>query len=95
MRLGITAIEDASALNATHPFSMGDIGKQLGGKTWHIAQKLIERIKAEKGVDIKRTDNKYHVAIKAGKQTIIHKYSEKAVELLKHVKERQDYDVDI
>ena len=73
------------------------VAKLLGFKRWHGANALIARIEDEKGVDIKASDNPYHVQVKTGDGpgSRMHKYSDKAVELLKLVKANEKYDVSI
>lgn len=82
---GITVLSDATHVNISYPFSLTQIGKQLGYKGWHGAEKLLFLIKERTGFDLKANDNKYHVAVKAGQSTIFHKYSPQAVELLKRL----------
>lgn len=90
---GITTVSNPSIISAQYPFSLSDLGRKLGGKGWHPAQKLFEEIRAQKGFDIKGSDNKYHCAVKVGAGSVFHKYSEAAVNLLTAVKAGQPYEV--
>jgi hypothetical protein len=71
------------------------VGQRLGYPTWHGARKLIEKVRAEKGVNIFETDNRYHCAVKSGTgpQSNVRKYSAELVALLKLVKAGSPYTV--
>ncbi|WP_043739611.1 SIR2 family protein [Thioalkalivibrio nitratireducens] len=92
---GITTLDDPSAVNAMYPFSLTHVGQKLGYPGWHQANQLINQIKSEQGTDIKAADNRYHIAILAGNTMQAHKYSQAAVELLKKVRDGEDYQVEI
>lgn len=53
------------------------------------------KIKREKGINIKASDNKYHVTIQVGKKTRLNKYSKEALDLLKKGQSGMEYSVDI
>ncbi len=91
---GIANISDYTLASAQHPYSATELGKSLGGKTWHIANDLIKRVKAQKGVNIKASDNRYHRAEKVN-STVFHKYSEDAVVLLKRVQAGENFSVEV
>ncbi|WP_210367942.1 SIR2 family protein [Bacillus sp. REN3] len=91
---GVAMLDDPSQLNLQYPFNLTQIGEQLGYPTWYGANKLIAEIIRNKGVNIKETDNKYHVLIKTGK-TEMHKYSKHALELLREVNEGKEYTIDL
>ncbi len=90
---GVTTISDPSALSAQYPYTLTDAAKKLGGKTWHHADKLIARVKEEKGIDIRAGDNRFHRAEKYGAKNIIRKYSEAAISLLGKVERGDPYEV--
>lgn len=92
---GITTLDNPSAINAMYPFSLTLVGEELGFDSWHYANQLIARIEKDKGVNIKVSDNKYHVAIMAGKVMQTHKYSQAAIDLLSSVMNGDDYQVEI
>ncbi len=92
---GITTLDNPSAVNAMFPFSLTQVGKELGYKGWHQANQLIAKIEKEKGVNIKESDNKYHVAIMAGQVMQTHKYSQCMIDLLEVVKNGGDYKVEL
>lgn len=91
---GITEINNAQILNAQFDYTLTQIAKKLGYKTWHDAHVLIDKIKNETGVFIKDTDNKYHITIKTGSASVIHKYSNDAIQLLRKVKHGEEYHLD-
>ena len=91
---GITTLDGVSSNNLVHTYTLKEVGEQLGYPTWHEALKLMERIKDEKTIDIKSFDNKYHIKIIIGKETR-HKYSDSLVELLKKVRDQEDYTLDV
>ncbi|NKX37243.1 SIR2 family protein [Rhodobacteraceae bacterium R_SAG4] len=82
---GITTISNPSAISAKFPYSITELGKKLGGKGWHLADKLIKVIIKDTGVDLKAEDSKFHHAMKVN-HTEFHKYSDDAFDLLKKVK---------
>ncbi len=90
---GITTLDNPSALNANFPYTLTDVGITLGGKGWHCAQKILEKIVRDTGADLKSSDNKYHVGVKSGKVMVSHKYSELAIELFKKVASGSEYSV--
>jgi hypothetical protein len=91
---GLANIPDYSAMSATHPYALTEVGKMLGGTGWHPADKLLKKIKAETGIDIKDSDNRYHIAVKISKTTF-NKYSPELVALLERVQKGEKYDVDL
>jgi hypothetical protein len=91
----LLGIVPASNTNMSHPFVLTQVGQRLGYPTWHGARKLIEKVRAEKGVNIFETDNRYHCAVKSGTgpQSNVRKYSAELVALLKLVKAGSPYTV--
>lgn len=79
--LGITQADD---VNKTHPYTLSVVGEKLGFPGWYGANRLLERIKDEKSIDIKYSDNRYHCAIKVEKKdsSISRKYSDSLISLL-------------
>ena len=68
---GITTVSKPSSNSANYPYTLGLVAEKVTGKEgvyWYEAQKYIDRIKVEKKVDIKRSDNRYHSATKTGKK---------------------------
>lgn len=90
--LGITRADD---VNKSHPYTLSIVGDKLGYPGWNGANKLLQKIRDEKGVDIKATDNSYHCAVKVGKKdtSISRKYSDAVVALLEKVRDGKSYNV--
>ncbi len=84
--LGITSVGDPTKINAAFPYLLTQVGIELGYSNWHNANHLLERLKRERGLDVKASDNEYHVAFKSGSYTKTHKYSQKLVDLLAEIK---------
>lgn len=93
--LGITMIDNPSDMNKHYPYTLTQIGQKLGYEGWHKAHYLIEEVSKEKNINIKGSDNKYHVGIKTGTNNKINKYSEKCFELLMKVRDKEEYTVDM
>lgn len=93
--LGITSLSDPETFNAAYPYTTTDVGKKLGFAGWHGARKIINRIRDEKGVNICESDNQYHLSVKSGTSTFVHKYSEAAVNLLRSVESGESYEISL
>jgi len=91
---GIANISDYSAASAHHCLSATEMTEQLGGKGSYVAVSLIRKIKADTGIDIKESDNRYHRTEKVNK-TIFHKYSVDMLSILKKIKAGEDYVLDM
>lgn len=90
--LGIQTHASASLINADFPYTLTGVAKQLGYGYWHYANVIIQRVRKEKGIDIKASDNQYHIGIKVGQTSVNHKYSQLCVDLLSKVKAGDEYD---
>lgn len=88
---GITNLDNPSALNAAYPYSLTNVAMELGYSYWHFANEIIKQLAEENGENIKSSDNKYHIAIKAGSKIQTHKYSQACVDLLKQVRDGNPY----
>ena len=91
---GIANINDFSAAGAHHPLSLTEVGKALGFNGWHSADAIIHQIEQDKGINIKKSDNRYHRADRINK-TVFHKYSDDAIILLKKVMNGDEYELDL
>lgn len=92
---GIANAADGVAFNANYPYTLSAIGRALGFKGWHDAQKLLEIVKNATGVDIKSFDNIYHCAIMNGDVVQSHRYSTPLKRLLEKVKSGEEYTLEI
>lgn len=95
---GITTVNMASSNTANYPHTLTDLAEKLTGKKntyWATAQQYIDRIKTDKKIDIKKSDNRYHCATKTGKTSVVHKYSDHLFDLIQRIKRDEDYELDI
>lgn len=90
---GITAVSDATKVNTHFPYSLTQVAESLGFKSWHPANELLVQIKQNKEIDIKSSDNQYHIAIKSGTVIITRKYSQSLIDLLLLVRDEEEYEV--
>lgn len=91
---GIANISDYSVASAHHCFSATELTKQLGGNGSYLAVHLVRKIKEDKGVDLKASDNRYHRTEKVNK-TEFHKYSTEMLAILKKVHAGENYELDM
>jgi hypothetical protein len=91
---GLAHVSDFSAAAASHPYALTEVGVALGGKGWHLADKLLKSVKKDKGIDIKESDNMYHIAHRVNK-TVFGKYSADMIALLEKVRDGSAYDVEL
>ena len=78
---GITTIAEGSISSAIYKYSITELGKKLGGNTWHPADKLFKIIKRDTGQDLKTFDSKFHSKQRLNRSTW-HLYSDEALHLL-------------
>lgn len=90
--LGILSVSNP---NQSHPLNFTQVASRLGFKHWIRANELIRKIKAEKGVDLRSSDNMYHCQIKTGpgKNSKVRKWSLATVDLLEKVRDGKDYEL--
>lgn len=95
---GITTISKPSSNAANYPYVLTDLAEKIKGKGsyWYEAQIYLDRIKKEKGFDIKASDNRYHCATKTGRTAtaIAHKYSDDLLDLMERMKKGEAYELD-
>lgn len=92
---GITTLTNPSAFNIGYPYSLTDVGKEIGYGNWHGANKLLDYIKDTDKICIKESDNRYHIAVKNGNLVVARKYSPEVISLLKKVKNNEEYTVEL
>jgi hypothetical protein len=94
---GISILDNPEHINAFYPYTITMLSKKLGflnrgGQgAWQKTSQLIGKIIDETGVDIKDSDNIFHVNIKTGTLSNTRKYSDLAVSLLEKVRDGDDY----
>jgi hypothetical protein len=96
---GITTISGPSSHSADYPYTLSDVAVKIAGEDayWYQAQVYLDRIKREKGIDIKKSDNRYHCATKVGrsKNSIAHKYSDHLLDLIERIDKGEKYELDL
>ena len=90
---GITSVSDATKVNAQFPYSLTQVAEILGYTSWHPANELLICVNQAKGIDLKASDNQYHISIKSGNAVQTRKYSQALVDLLLSVKNGEEYEV--
>jgi hypothetical protein len=92
--LGITAVDNP---NQSHPLTLTQLAQRLGLPSWHSANHLLNRIKAEKGIDLRSSDNRYHCKIRTGNKasSMTRKWSHEGVDLLRRVINGEAYEVNV
>ena len=92
---GLATLQPATDFSAKYPYSLSDVGMNLGYPGWHGANLLIKRVYAKKGVDIKKSDNVYHCKVKIGRKSSAQMYSGAALQLLTWERDGEDYDLQL
>lgn len=90
--LGITVVDNP---NQSHPYTLTQLSQRRGLPNWQAANHLLNRIKEEKAIDLRSTDNRYHCKIKTGNKasSMARKWSHEGVDLLKKVLNNEDYEI--
>nr|WP_246810508.1 SIR2 family protein [Ensifer sp. ENS08] len=90
--LGITVVDNP---NQSHPYTLTQLSQRLGLPNWQAANHLLNRIKEEKAIGLRSTDNRYHCKIKTGNKasSMARKWSHEGVDLLKKVLNNEDYEI--
>ncbi len=94
---GITALDQPYKANAFFPYSLTQVAQALGYERWHAADRLLKIIKSEHNIDIKESDNRYHVTISTGTSSTSRtgKYSQEMVNLLTKVRDGKPYELNL
>lgn len=93
--LGLANLSESSQINITHPFTLTAVGIQLGFPNWNGANQLLEKIKEEENIDVKASDNKYHVEIRSGNKSSFRKYSQELVDELKRFHSGKEHNISL
>ncbi|RDZ42954.1 hypothetical protein C5B86_14810 [Haloferax sp. Atlit-19N] len=92
---GVTTHDSPMDFNIVYRYRLTSVAEELGWDTWHYANQLIEQIEEETGVNIKESDNQYHMDIAFDREEPQHRYSDAAVDLLKKVRDGESYELDL
>lgn len=87
--IGFGHITDPEYLLTRYPLRISDVSENLGYTHWYYADKLIKQIEMETGINIKNTNNKYHIDV--GVKSSQHRYSVDAISLLERVLKGKSY----
>lgn len=88
--IGLATITDPEQFLSRFPLNLSEVAEKLGYNYWYGANELIKKI--EKGIDLKATNNRYHVDMGSFKQSH-HRYSNEMIKLLELVKDNREYEV--
>lgn len=78
--VSLGVIKDPEQILAHYPYRLIDLANKLGDKHWHRTNRLIDQIQEKTGIDIKGTNNEYHIDVGVGNTQ--HRYSNKMLEVL-------------
>lgn len=94
---GVTAISDPSQVNLNYPYTLTGVAEQLGYGYWSKAQDLINTVERTHGFAMKESDNAYHISMRTGTKASskTNKYSQKAVDLLKRVRDGEPVKIEL
>ncbi|MCL26693.1 hypothetical protein DOM75_13765, partial [Listeria monocytogenes] len=92
--IGLATITDPEQFLSRFPLNLSEVAEKLGYGYWYGANMLIKKIEEDRGVDLKATNNIYHVDMGGPKQSH-HRYSGAMVELLQLVKEEKEYTLNL
>ncbi|MEA9773459.1 SIR2 family protein [Xanthomonas campestris pv. raphani] len=93
---GLTTISDPSQVNLNYLYTLTGVAEQLGYSYWSKANDLIKELKKQTGFDMKGADNVYHICMRTGNAAAskTNKYSQKAVDLLKKLRDGEKYRIE-
>ena len=92
---GVTTLDSAPDINILYRYRLTEVGQELGYDSWHQAHYLIEDLEEEAGYNIKQSENKYHIDISVQSADSQHRYSDAAIELLRKVRDDEEYELDL
>jgi hypothetical protein len=92
---GVSTLDNPIDFNIVYRYRLTDVANELGWDTWHYADQLIEEIVEERGINIKESDNQYHMDIAFNRDEPQHRYSDAAVELLRKVRDGEAYSLNL
>ena len=94
----ITTISNASSNTTQYPYTLTFLAEKVTGKkgtNWTIAQKYLDRILADKKIDLKKSDNRYHW--RRGRATSRSRISIRTdlLDLIKRIKNGEGYELEL
>lgn len=91
---GLGSLDDGQHINASFCYTISGVAEALGYDHWYPVNTLIKKIIEEKGINIKDSNNRYHLKIKSGQKSNIDKYSKACIDLLEKVKNDLPYEIE-
>lgn len=91
---GITTISKPSFNSVEYPYTLSDLAEKVTGVEgayWGKVQPFLDRLTKDTGINVKKSDNRYHSATKSGRKSVVHKYSEDLLEVIVRMKAGEDY----
>ena len=88
--VGLATITDPEQFLSRFPLRLSEVAEKLGYGYWYRANLLIKQIEIERGIDLKATNNDYHVDMGTTGQSQ-HRYSKAMVDLLELVRDNKEY----
>ena len=91
---GIATISASSSITAEFPYTLSLLAEKVTGTKdahWGKVQPYLDRLTKEQQINIKQSDNRYHSAIRIGKKSVVHKYSDAFLDLLLLLKAGKEY----
>lgn len=90
---GVTTLDTPIDWGIMYRYTLTDVAEELGYGYWHPANELIKQIEEETGVNIKESDNIYHIDAAPLRDYHDGRYSDATVELLRKVDQGVEYDL--
>ncbi|MBC1878881.1 SIR2 family protein [Listeria seeligeri] len=91
--LGLSTISDPEQIITIYPMRLSEVAEKLDYSYWYPVDQLIKQVKEKTSYDLKETNNIYHIDV--GIKQPQHRYSSAMVDLLKQVKNGEEYQVNI
>lgn len=90
---GVSTLDNPPDLTLMYRYGLTEVAEELGYGHWTPANDLIQQIEGETGINIKESDNLYHIDVAYNRDYSTHRYSDAAVELLEKVDAGEEYDL--
>lgn len=78
--LNFSVINDPEQVLTEYPYRITDIAGKIGDGHWHRANKIINEIESKYNIEIKSSNNVYHIDV--GVKACNHRYSNKLLDLI-------------
>jgi hypothetical protein len=92
---GVTLLDNPPDLNIYYRYRTTDVADELGLSHFNYVVQILEQIEEETGIDIRESNNQYHIDIAFNSEDPQHRYSDSAVELLRRVQNHEEYELNL